>query len=393
MKEGIDMKIHWATRLRGFLRHVSQRLTTVEFSEDNNYYETNTFVDKLKSKCIHFRIFDLLGFFQVIQIKNVDCNIYGSFNRFLSADKPYFIYLENPTALYHYSLDRIKYRLGKKRFKACLEDRNLRYIICMSKACANTFEKINMAVPDHVKLIIIYPLVPTNMWVNEQQIHQKCQNETLECLFCVQGIRFASKGGIETMRAVNRLYDAGVKIHLTVITKISDVNEEILEEIKSYPFITLYDFTFPYSELEQIYANTNILIQATSDESFGLTILEAMKGGCALIGSQMYAIPEMIRDGYNGYLLEPHYWFFDENNIPNPMVWNHRKKTIYSGKISESLVAVISEKLNLMSDRKNLETFCLNSYRMSMCEEFSEEGIVKKWNDVLNDFSNHAINS
>lgn len=381
------MKIYWATRLRGFLRHVSQRLPMAEFSENNNYYETNSLLGKLKSKSIHLGIFDHFGIFQVVNAENEDCDIYGSFNRFLAADKPYFIYLENPTALYHYCLDRVKYKLGKQKFASCLGDKNLRHIICMSKACANTFEKINMPLPEHVKLTTVYPLVPTNKWVNESQIHQKSQNETLECLFCVQGIRFASKGGVETMRAVNRLYCSGVKIHLTVITKISDVDKSVLEEIKSYPFITLYDFTFDYSELEQIYANTNVLIQATSDESFGLTILEAMKGGCALIGSRMYAIPEMICDGVNGYLVEPHYWFFDENNIPNPQVWNHRRKTIYSGKVSEALVEAIAEKLYALSDREKLEEFCLNSYKMSMNEEFGEEGIINKWTGILQDFS------
>lgn len=381
------MKIYWATRLRGFLRHVSQRLSTVEFLENNNYYETNSFMDKLKSKSVRMGIFDYLGVFQVVNAENQDCDVYGSFNRFLSADKPYFVYLENPTALYHYCLNRIKYKKGREKFAECLNDKNLRHIICMSNACANTFEKINMPIPEHVKLTTIYPLVPTNKLVNENQIHQKCQNETLECLFCVQGIRFASKGGIEAMRAVNKLYCDGVKIHLTVITKISDVEKNILEEIKSYPFITLYDFTFEYSELEKIYANSNVLIQATSDESFGLTFLEAMKGGCALIGSKMYAIPEMINDGVNGYLVEPHYWFFDENNIPNPKVWNHRKRTIYSGKVSQALVECIAEKLYMLNDRERLEEFCINSYKMSMNEEFSEAGIIKKWDDIFRDFS------
>lgn len=383
--EGNNMKIQWATRLRGFLRHVSQRVTVAEFSEKNNYYETNTFMSRLKSKCIHLRVFDFLGIFQVIKAENEDCDIYGSFNRFLTVNKPYFIYLENPTALYHYSLNRVKYKLGKQKFAACLEDKNLKYIICMSNACASTFEKINMQIPEHVKLTTVYPLVPTNKWVSESQIHQKSQNATLECLFCVQGIRFASKGGIETMRAVEQLYRSGINIHLTVITKISDVEKSILEEIRSYSFITLYDFTFEYSELEKIYANTNILIQATSDESFGLTILEAMKGGCALIGSKIYAIPEMIHDGFNGYLVEPHYWFFDKNNIPNPKVWNHRKKTIYSGEVSEVLVESIVEKLYLLNDREKLETFCCNSYKMSMSGKFSEERIIEKWNDILQD--------
>ena len=38
------MKVYWATKLRGFFRHLSERTEGVEFIDNANYYETNSVV-------------------------------------------------------------------------------------------------------------------------------------------------------------------------------------------------------------------------------------------------------------------------------------------------------------------------------------------------------------
>ena len=133
------MKVFWATRLRGFLRHLPGRLQNVEFAEKASYYESQSWIGKLRSMLIRSPLLDLLGVFQVIRIENKDCDCYGSFNRFLNADQPYFIYLETPTALYHYSLGRLRFPSGKRRFKCAVSNEHLRYVACMSNACRDTF--------------------------------------------------------------------------------------------------------------------------------------------------------------------------------------------------------------------------------------------------------------
>ena len=40
-------------------------------------------------------------------------------------------------------------------------------------------------------------------------------------------------------------------------------------------------------------------------EVFGLVIIEAMNRGLPVIASNIGAIPELIKDGYNGFLFEP----------------------------------------------------------------------------------------
>lgn len=56
-----------------------------------------------------------IGFIRYININTKEYDYLGSFNRFLKTNKPYFIYLENPTALYDYTIDRNKAFLAKKK--------------------------------------------------------------------------------------------------------------------------------------------------------------------------------------------------------------------------------------------------------------------------------------
>lgn len=374
------MIVYWATKLRGFLRHVSEHTPGVTFVDNGRYYEVSGWKGKLKSKLIRSRLLDLTGIFQVIRAEGKDCDFYGAFNRFLAADKPYFIYLENPTALYHYALGRLHFPAGKKRFQKCLSDPNLKYIVCMSEACRSTFEKINMPVPETVKLETIYPLVPSNGHIDVDGIARKCQDEVLRCLYCVQGKRFYTKGGQDVLEAVAKLQDAGLKIHLTVITNLNALRSETLALIRQRSDMTLYDFAFSYEEMEKIYAQSALLLQPSSDDSFGLTVLEAMKGGCAILSSKLYAFPEMVEG--NGILIEPKYRIFTPDNLPVPQAWSYGKKQRLAGMVSSRYTQDIADAIRtLYEDREQLRSFALRSKQLADTK-FGEDAICEQWQKV-----------
>ena len=377
------MKVYWATKLRGFLRHLSKNKDDVEFTEDSSrFYETNSAFAEMRYNLFMSPLLDPTGLFKTVTVEGKDCDCYGSYNKFLNADKPYFIYLENPTALYNYALGRIKYKIGREKFEKHLNDPKLRYIVCLSDACRNSFEKVNKPFPKNLKVKTIYPYVPENKRVTPETIKEKSENEYLECLFCVQGKSFVVKGGLEALSAVEKLQNDGYKINLTVITKTEDLDPYALKKIQANKRIKLIEFGLSYDELERVYEKTNVLIQPASQESFGLTILESMKSGCAVIASKLYAFPEMVENEFNGFLVEPKFWFFDKNNIPNPEVWNHRKKTIFNTKESETLINTLYEKIKELSeDREKLKKFSLNSLEKARTK-FGEENILSQWKDV-----------
>lgn len=376
------MVVYWATKLRGFLKHTSENIQGVEFVDNGCYYEVSNWKKQIKSKLIRSRIFDPIGLFQIINASGKDCDYYGSFNRFLNADKPYFIYLENPTALYHYALGRVRHGAGKKRFQNCLNDPKLKYIVCMSEACRTTFDKVNMPLPESVKMKTIYPLVPQNAHANEETIRQKSYKDILECLYCVQGKSFYTKGGSDILNVVARMQNAGYKIHLTVITNLSALNEDTLKLIQTHEGITLHDFTYSYEEIAQIYADTALLLQPSSADSFGLTVLEAMKGGCAILGSKLYATSEMVEHGGNGILIDPKYWTFMPDNMPNPRAWGYKNKARLMKQDVPKYVDDIEQSIRMLyEDRDLLYAYATRSLEIANTK-FSEETICAQWQDV-----------
>ena len=376
------MVIYWATKLRGFLRHISESDANVKFIGREHYYEISGFKKNLKSRLVRSHLLDPAGVFQILKAQGKACDAYGSFNRFLDADKPYFIYLENPTALYHYALGRVRRGAGKKRFEKCLNDPNLKAIVCMSEACRSTFERINMPVPERVMLKTIHPLVPKNNRVDEQLIRRKSYAPVLECLYCVQGKSFYTKGGRDVLEVVTRLQDSGCRIHLTVITNISALQEDTLQLIQSREDITLHDFTLTYEQMEEVYANTAVLLQPSSADSCPLTVLEAVKGGCAVLGSRLYAIPEMVGDKVNGILVDPMYWTFTPENMPNPIAWGYHKKVRLCKKRSQTYIDAIESALRtLYEDRDAVYAYASESLRIAD-SKFGVDTICGQWNEV-----------
>ena len=61
------------------------------------------------------------------------------------------------------------------------------------------------------------------------------------------------------------------------------------------------------SELDKVryYSAADAFITASTSETQGIVVLEAMACGCPVIGANSLAIPEFVEDGKNGFLFEP----------------------------------------------------------------------------------------
>lgn len=386
-----EKKIIFVTRIRGFLNQLKEN-PNIKFKIENKNesYEVNTFKKEIISKLIRSKIFNKIGVFQIVKYKNEAsdiCKLF-SFNRFVESKHRYILYVENPTALYHYSLGRNKGIWSKKKIKKLLNSPQLEGIYFMSNASNRTFDEVCGKIPDNKLRETIYPLVPRNPYCTEHAINERTKQDLFKLLFVVQGKRFISKGGKELIKVMQDLQN--LNIHLTVITNKRLLSDSIKNDIYRSKNISLIEFNLTYKELEKEYASHHLLIHLSSDDSFGLTILEAMKAGLPIISTNLYAIPEMVVDGHNGFLTEPKYYFFDRNNIPNESVWNHRKKTIYNENfICERIVEFTKEKVKqLYYDRNLLMLMSNNSLKRSSAAPFSEEYVSDLWNKAMGENRN-----
>ena len=375
------IKVHYASKMRGFIRHIIENPpNNVEYTYSNkNFYETSSNLKLLFRKIFLSKLGDILGLIQKISVNENNSDFIQTYNRFIKNNKKYIITLENPTALYHYSLNRNKTILGRTKIKKELNRGYLKAIVCISKACYTTANKLITDIPEGVKLYQIYPYIPSNEKVNKEYIIDRSNQEKLKCLYISSD--FNLKSGREIIKAFESFNND--KLELTIITDLRTIMPQDMKYINEHENIKILDFTLNYNQLKEIYSDHMILLHPTRQDSFALVVLEAIKSGMMVIGTDLYAIPEMVVDNYNGYLIEPKYRFFKENNMPNEYVWNNREETIYSNYIDENIVDFLRNKINyIYNNREKLIEFSLNSYELATKGEFSEEYIKKQWEKV-----------
>jgi len=58
-------------------------------------------------------------------------------------------------------------------------------------------------------------------------------------------------------------------------------------------------------ELRALYVASDIFVTSSLEEGFGLSVMEAMSSGKPLIGTNVGGIPMQIKNGWNGFLVEP----------------------------------------------------------------------------------------
>ncbi|EME8194024.1 hypothetical protein LXE15_002594, partial [Enterococcus faecium] len=194
-------KIVFVSKVRGFLKQLNSiNSNEISFEFIDQGYEIPSKKKQRLSKILRSNLVSHLGLIQVLKFNLLDNDekiVAASFNRFIKTNVPYLVYLENPTALYHYTLNRNKTFLGRKNFKENLNDKHLQTIICMSNACKNTLDTLFNPSQYTGTVRTIYPLVRKNKYISVEKIREKVLSKELKLLFVCQGARFISKGGLE----------------------------------------------------------------------------------------------------------------------------------------------------------------------------------------------------
>lgn len=356
---------------RGFLEELyNTEFNNCRFINEKQMTEKTEKNHKILRSIFYSKLFDMIGYIYINKIETSK-NALITYNRFLKTNKPYYIICENPTALFHYKLNRNNGIYAKKEIKKRIDDENLKAIICISKACYNTFQEV-LGIQTN-KLVQIYPLIKDQRLT----LKKSSEDKQLTCLYISSN--FELKSGLELLEVSEKIQN----VNFIFVTREKTISKEILNRIKKASNIQLIEFNLNKKELNSLYLMSDILIHATRQDSFGLVVLEAVKMGLPVLATNMYAIKEMVIDNYNGFLVTPKYQFFDDNDIPNASVWNHRKSTINKTFVDNNIVNFLETKINFYDkNRDKLEEMSKNSFELSQ-KEFSENSIKGKWDDLF----------
>lgn len=368
---------------RGFLRNLlDYNYENIEFIYNKNaVYEISSKTRNFLATIIKWPIFDYFGVFQVVESKGFDCDMYFSYNRFLNADKPYVILLENPSALVNYCWERPDYIITKKRLTKLFAAPELKGIICMSKVCYSHLRDL-YDIPNSLQVWQVYPFVLDDDDYSDLQIQKKAHSRVMECLYVSS--EFNLKGGCDIIEVCRYFEKNNPSIHVTCITRQDSIHEKQNEIIKNLSNLDIVEFNLSKSELDEYYKKASVLLNPTRLDSFSLVTLEAMKYGCTLIATDVYAIKEMVDDGINGFLGNSMYTAWDEDGKLNKYIRKHMKETVCSGEIDENIVRWMIDKLEMLNaNRDLLEQMCVSSFARSRNHEFSEKAISEEWSKIL----------
>lgn len=138
------------------------------------------------------------------------------------------------------------------------------------------------------------------------------ENKKLSNTISFVGSNFQRKGLLQLIRAVKKLRDSG--IYLKILVAGRDKNQRLIEKwMKDNKFDDFVEFKghLKRDEVIDLIKTSDVFALPSITEAFGLVYLEAMACGVPVIGSKEGGTKELIKDGFNGFLVNP----YDINDI------------------------------------------------------------------------------
>jgi mannosyltransferase len=111
------------------------------------------------------------------------------------------------------------------------------------------------------------------------------------------------------VEACIQLFEKHPDYHCLVVGAISSSNKEFVEQLKNKALeANMADrITFtgelPFEQIPTIFSALSLVSALSDNEGFGLTVLEAMSSGAAVLATQAGAWEEIVRPGVDGYIV------------------------------------------------------------------------------------------
>ncbi len=179
----------------------------------------------------------------------------------------------------------IEWKLGSKYCKA---------ILCHCNATLQGFLKHFDCRKFKDKLQVVYPSAHITKIKKE-----KHKNVRILCVLSL----FEQKGGIQVLEAFSRLEKKYDNVELWMR---ADVPEEIKTKYnsKNIKYTSYSNNIVPREDLiKNVYSKCDVFLYPSLCDSFGFSLMDAMVSGLPIIGTNLFAIPEIVLDGKTGLII------------------------------------------------------------------------------------------
>lgn len=106
---------------------------------------------------------------------------------------------------------------------------------------------------------------------------------------------------------INALIGIGINYNFTVLGEFSspEIENEYRTKIKNHNIKVNFTGYVEGNLKSELLNKADLLLLPSYEEGFPMVIPEAMAHGCAIISTNIAAIPEIVIDEYNGFLIDP----------------------------------------------------------------------------------------
>ncbi|MGZ4908217.1 MAG: glycosyltransferase family 4 protein [Halobacteriota archaeon] len=152
----------------------------------------------------------------------------------------------------------------------------------------------------HFGLFVGVPTIKVPLGIGDDKPVERSDNGTLDILYV---------GRVERHKGVQSLLEsmmsfAHERARLHVVGMGSDISG--FQRAARHDSRIVFHGFVPRDALRQLYSIADVaVVPSIYNETFGLVIPEYYRHGIPVVGSRAGAIPELISEGYNGFLFEP----------------------------------------------------------------------------------------
>jgi glycosyltransferase involved in cell wall biosynthesis len=129
----------------------------------------------------------------------------------------------------------------------------------------------------------------------------KRKKRSPSCKLLFVGVDWQRKGGAIAFETLLALEEMGIKAELTICGCVPP-KAFTHERMKVIPFLDKND-PQQYKQMEQLYQEADFFLLPTRNECFGIVFCEANAYGLPVITTRTGGVPEVVRDGENGFTL------------------------------------------------------------------------------------------
>ena len=189
------------------------------------------------------------------------------------------------------------------------------------------------------------------------------------------GRGFYDKGGNdlhEAFKILNKKYKISLK-YKGIVPENKKLNLPNVKYLENIPD--------PKKFYDEIFGDCDIYVQPTTVDSYGVSILEAMSTGLPIVCTDDFTLPEMVKDGYNGFLVKsPVHWYDYRFDL-------QKYQKIAEQEHPETIKELVEKISILIENTKLRKKMGKNSFKMVKSGKFS----IKERNKQLRRIYDEAL--